>query len=182
MVSPSSRSAGSARSGAPAKKKKPIVALLILAALVLLALLLGRCLGLGTGSGSGESEPADPVPPQPVVTPLTGSQGSDAAPAGGIDARGARLPCTLVLSSAGLRLNGRPATTDEAVQACREAGSAQLKVTGGARTGTYKELSSALGEAGVPVDERQWQEPPSPTPEPDTDTDKPNPEPSQSSP
>jgi hypothetical protein len=73
-------------------------------------------------------------------------------------------PCQLFLSSEGLTLGNapvtpatpatpvRPVTIDEAVQACRAAGKARVRATGGARAGTHDDLMRALEQAGIAVE------------------------------
>jgi hypothetical protein len=124
---------------------------MLMALALLLAWWFRDCLGLELGLGL-DGERVDEPPP---VT----AQGGDASQASGGDAGGLiASACELELSSKGLTVNGQEADVDAAVDACRRAGKASLRATGGARTGTYMELKHALEQAGVPLDERQWPE------------------------
>lgn len=140
------------RSTTPRKRRRLLAALLV-ALGVLLASLLRWCGGLGLGPGAGTDPGIDAAPR--IVSPVPGDAGL-----GTRDAAQAAGPCALSLSSRGLTVNGRSATIDQSVRACRQAGGARLEVTGGARTGTYRELMDALRTADIPVDERAWTEQP----------------------
>lgn len=130
------------------RKRRPIFLTMLLALAVLLGALYRGCLGpLGIDTGM-DSERADTPPSAPAGDAQVAS---DAGPA---------IPdrCALRLGSMGLTLNGEPVEVDDAVRICRQVGSANLEVSGMARTGTYQQIKRALGEAGVPLDERQWPE------------------------
>jgi hypothetical protein len=102
-----------------------------IAALVIAAFVYLRCgRGWGTG-GSGEGGG-------------TGSAGQPAAPP--IDAR---ARCAIRVTASGIAVDGKPATRDEAVAACRAVGAADVVVTGDAREGEWTELRDALDAAGV---------------------------------
>jgi hypothetical protein len=89
---------------------------------------LGPGFGFGKGAGSGTAS-------APTATATT----TGAAPA----------PCKIRLDGSGLSVDGKPATASEAAAACRASGTADLVVTGDARSGTYDELRAALDAAGV---------------------------------
>jgi hypothetical protein len=108
-----------------------------LAALLVAALLFLRC-GTELGFGDGEDE----APPSPIA---------DAAPPVA-DAAPAR--CQLRLDGDGLTLAGAVVSVQDAVEACRAAGAAELVVTGDASFGLRERLRSALREAAVELYER----------------------------
>ena len=53
------------------------------------------------------------------------------------------------LSSKGLTLDDKPISIQQAVLACKAAKEVDLRVTGAARSGTYKEIEQAFEEAGI---------------------------------
>lgn len=123
-----------------------LVVLAAFAAGLFLAWQLRACTGLGLGTGAGmgmlapdTQAPAPPAPEEPAAE----APAADAAPA---------RPCALYLDSAGLTVDGTPADVDQAVAACRRAGKARLRATGGARAGTYDALVQALERAGVRIE------------------------------
>lgn len=134
------------------RRKKPLMAAALIGLLILLGLLLRSCFGLGPGTDEAEQPP--PPPPQPIVS--GGGERDAGNVTAVIDARGARAACELFLAREGLQLNGKPSTIADAVVACRTPGAARLRVTGDARTGTYKELLGTFKESGIPVAEEQW--------------------------
>jgi hypothetical protein len=102
------------------------------AGLIALALAYLRCgggWGFGTGSGKGPGAGKG----QAVMS---------------VDAGPKR--CTVRLDAKGLSLDGKPANQKEAVAACKQAGRADVVVTGDARQGDWDALRTALDEAGVP--------------------------------
>ncbi|HWN68820.1 MAG TPA: hypothetical protein VNM90_14380 [Haliangium sp.] len=105
-------------------------------------------LGLGSGLGGWGIGP-DEQTARELLAPTTdaGSSAQPQPPRAPIDARPG--PCQLFIDSAGLKLDGAPATIEDAVRACRATGKARLEVTGGARAGTYDELKRALEQAGI---------------------------------
>lgn len=125
------------------RRKRPIRRTLIgvvLAAAVAVGMLLRGCFGLGSGDGSGDDrgdQPAETTEIQALaeVTP-------DAAPP-------PLTHCKLRLSSKGLTLNGDPIDIPGALNACRDAEEVRLRVTGGARSGTYDEIRSAFERAKI---------------------------------
>ncbi len=98
-------------------------------AIVLAALYLtcGRGFGIGgKGSGSGSG-------PGSVVAP------ADAGP----------RRCEIRVTAAGISVDGKPMTRDEAVTACKATTGADVVVTGDARQGDWDALRAALDAAGV---------------------------------
>jgi len=127
--------------------------------LVLLGLLAGaimylRCgdeLGLGGGGsagvGDGDGKGGD-VADREADREEPGEK-SDVRPAVGSAA--ARRRCELRLDASGLRLGDSPSTVEKAVTECKEAGGAELTVTGDALFGESEKVRKALKEAGVEV-------------------------------
>jgi hypothetical protein len=145
----------SRRSSARPRKKRSVLLPMLLALALLLAWWFRGCFGLDLGLGFLNSLDGERVDaPPPVIAP-----GGDASQAPGGDAgQLIATACELELSATGLTVKGEEADIDAAVDACRRAGKASLRVTGDARTGAYLELKRALEQAGVPLDERQWPE------------------------
>jgi hypothetical protein len=124
------------------EKKRGRPVLLVSLCGVLAAILYLRCDdGLGLLERVGLVDPEEP--PSATI---------DAAPPAVDDARIER--CRLRLDGAGLTLGGEPVELDDAVEACRAAGAADLVVTGDATFGTFEEVRAALEEAGVEVYQR----------------------------
>ncbi|HTM21083.1 MAG TPA: hypothetical protein VL172_11260, partial [Kofleriaceae bacterium] len=95
--------------------------------------------GFGIGGGKGNS----------VGKGDDSKQGlsASAADAGVV----ARPACKVRLDAAGLSVDGKPTTLSAAVTTCKQAGSADLTVTGDAAFGKRKELRDGLHEVGIPV-------------------------------
>jgi hypothetical protein len=102
-----------------------------IAGLIALAIMYWRC-GGGFGIGGGDG--------------LGGGEG-DTVKATAVDAGVKR--CQLRLAAAGITVDGKAMSQAEAVAACKQAGGAEVVVTGDARQGDWDALRSALGEAGV---------------------------------
>lgn len=140
----------------PRRLRRMVLGVLALGAAFLGWMLRDCGLGLGSGGlgnfGIGPDEQTTrellAPPGKPGHTPAGAAARPDAtvappdAPSG---------PCQLFLDSAGLKLHGAPATIDDAVRACRAAGTARVEVTGGARAGAYDELMRALEQAGIAI-------------------------------
>lgn len=135
-------------------RKKRLLIIAIAALLLLLALILRSCLGLGLGTGDGTGDDTATDEPQPLVTSSADAGQVVAEPSPDSGSAGPAR-CALVLDAQGLRIGGRPATIEQAVTACRAAGAADLRVMGDARTGTYKQLQSALEAADISLYEQQ---------------------------
>jgi hypothetical protein len=115
----------------------------VAAALVILAILYLRCgmgWGIGGGGDSGDGDDGDGRSPTPLAQKIP-------------DAGVAR--CQLRIDSEGLKLAGKVTTQDQAIAACKDAGAADVEVTGKARTGTVNDLVEALDTAGVKAYVRQ---------------------------
>jgi len=125
---------------------------LVLLAMVALAIMYMQCgddFGLGgVGSGDGKGGAGD-VADRDRDRSEEPREKSDVRPAVGSAAR-KRLRCQLRLDASGLTIDGEPATVDEAVTECKEAG-ADLTVTGDAPFGKSEEVPKALEEGGVEV-------------------------------
>ena len=84
--------------------------------------------GFGVGTGTGAGTAAGTAPVRPVAGPRR---------------------CALRVAPAGITVDGKPMSRDEAVAACKEATGADVVVTGDAREGDWQELRTALEAAGV---------------------------------
>ena len=84
----------------------------------------GKGKGKGEGPGSGSAK---------VVT--------DAGP----------TRCAVRIAAAGITVDGKPATRDAAVTACKATSGADVVVTGDARQGDWDDLKAALEAAGVTI-------------------------------
>jgi hypothetical protein len=115
---------------APRRSSRRLLVATVVAAAIVLAVLYLRCRG-GLGLGGGAVEGIDR---RPEVRPA-------------VDAAVAR--CQLRLARDGLTVDGRPASADEALTACRAAGAADVVVTGDARQGDWEALRAALEAGGV---------------------------------
>lgn len=135
------------RNDAP-RRRRPVflVLLLALAGAALFYLRCGEGLGFGPGGeGDGDSEGTRTAdrradPSEAELRPATG---------------GAGVRCQLRLDAGGLSLDTRPVTVEKAIEQCKEAGGAELVVTGDAVEGERKKVHSALEGAGVPVFTRE---------------------------
>jgi hypothetical protein len=98
-----------------------------LLALVVAAATYLRCgSGFGVGTGTGGNDDSSPV--RPVAGPKR---------------------CAVRVAPAGITVDGKPMSRDEAVAACKAATGADVVVTGDAREGDWQELRAALDAAGV---------------------------------
>jgi hypothetical protein len=116
------------------RTRRRLVVLLLLAAAVVVAVLYltcGRGWGIG-GKGKGKGE----------------GPGSAVA----VDAGPRR--CVIRITGAGLTLDGKPATREAAVAACRATTGADVVVTGDARQGDWDELRAALEAANIAIYKR----------------------------
>jgi hypothetical protein len=113
-----------------------IILLLMVAAGVIVGSSL-KCGGLGLGPGWGFGSGTGSAP----VASATSTSAREA---------GTHGTCHVRLDSQGLALEGGASTLEAIVSACKEAGSAELVVTGDARSGSYDELRAALDQARVP--------------------------------
>lgn len=116
-----------------------------LAALVILILLYARCrggLGLGGGTSSGALRGS-----AATATALDAAPAAASAADAGTDAAPPR--CQVRVDAQGVTLDGKPATVDAAIAACRTAGAADVLVTGDAVQGTWDQLRTGLEAAGV---------------------------------
>jgi hypothetical protein len=110
---------------------------LLVTAIVLAALYLtcGQGFGLGgKGKGKGAGSGAGPGSVQPLLSPPV-----DAGP----------IRCEVRVAANGITVDGKPATVDEAVAACKDAIGTDVLVTGGARQGDWEDLKAAFERAGI---------------------------------
>jgi hypothetical protein len=115
-------------------RRKLLVWMLLVGALVLAALYLrcGRGWGLGgKGNGNGEGPGSGSV--QTLVSP------TDAGP----------RRCQIRIAADGITADGKRATVEEAVAACKGGPVADVLVTGGARESDWEQLKAAFERAGI---------------------------------
>jgi len=105
------------------------------AALAAFYLTCGRGWGLGKGAGQG-----------PGSGPGSGSVNALLSP---YDAEPSR--CHVRIAAAGIAVDGKPATVEEAVAACKGASASEILVTGGAREGDWKDIKAAFEQAGIKI-------------------------------
>jgi hypothetical protein len=86
----------------------------------------GSGFGVGTGTGTGKEAGTEPV--RPVAGPRR---------------------CALRVALAGITVDGKPMSRDEAVAACKATTGVDAVVTGDARQGDWEELRAALVAAGI---------------------------------
>ena len=114
------------------RRRRRLALLLIWAIAIALAVLYLRCgsgWGLG-GKGDGKGEGR-------------GAIGSSQTPG--------PKRCVVRVSAEGIIVDGKKATKDEAVAACKATEGALVTVTGDARQGDWDELRTALDAAGVKI-------------------------------
>jgi hypothetical protein len=116
--------------------RKLLLWTILLGGIVLAALYLtcGRGWGLG-GKGKGAGSGAGPAAVQTLVSPV------DAGP----------RRCQIRIAASGITADGKPATVDEAVAACKGATAAEVLVTGGARRGDWEDVEAAFDRAGIQI-------------------------------
>jgi hypothetical protein len=148
------------RQRAPQRRRfRPFTAILMLA-LVVGAIMYLRCgedFGLGGGRAGGDGEPGEPAGEKAAEkADDPGGQeagkkteAEDVRPA--VGGAPAKQRCKLRLDASGLTRDGKASTTEEAVTACKQAGGAELTVTGDAVFGERERLREALDEGGVEV-------------------------------
>ncbi len=126
-------------------RRKLLLFLLLIAAIALAITRLdcGNGLGLGLGGlGLGGDDTDESVP---TVTSST---------------EAAARRCALRVTSAGITIDGKRGTLEQAVAACKPTAGADVVVTGDARHGDWVELEASLKAAGVPVFKRDAKQPP----------------------
>lgn len=122
------------------QRRRKLLLLLLLAGAIWLAVTYGTCgAGWGIGKGKGEGEGSGPGP------------GSVQGVLATVD--GGPVRCALRLTAAGITVDGKSMTRDEAIDACKTTQGADIVVTGDARTGDWEDLQKALVEAKI-----QWTE------------------------
>jgi len=115
------------------RRRRVVVGLLVIGAIIAAVLYLTCGKGWGVG-GKGKGEGAGSGPGTGAVVAV------DAGP----------TRCALRLAEAGLTVDGKPATRDEAIAACKQTtGGAEVLVTGDARQGDWDDLRAALEAAGI---------------------------------
>lgn len=114
-----------------ARRRKIIILAVVVAAMALMLSYLQCGSGFGFGGGAG-----------------AGAGGKGSAKQAVDDPKAKR--CTVRLDAGGMKLEGKKATQDEIVAACKKAGRADVVVTGDARQGDWDALRAALDEAGIP--------------------------------
>lgn len=105
---------------------------------IVAAVLYARCgSGFGFGKGKGKGD----------------GKGSGSAVVAPVDP-GPRL-CAIRVAAAGITVDGKPATRDEAIRVCRTTEGASVLVTGDARQGDWDELRAALEASAIPYEVRE---------------------------
>src|SRR5262245_852689 len=89
----------------------------------------GKGEGSGTGAGSGSGS-GSPPPSPPEASPRR---------------------CKVRIAAGGIAVDGKPATVEEAVVACKSTEGAEVLVTGGARKGDHEDLKAAFERAGIRI-------------------------------
>ncbi|MGE0870738.1 MAG: hypothetical protein AB7P03_19385 [Kofleriaceae bacterium] len=128
-------------------RRRKLLLLLLLAAAILLAfehLTCGNGFGLG-GLGLGGEGEGSGATTAPATTP-------------GTDAGMAR--CSIRVSSTGITVDGKSASREQAIEACKATSGADVVITGDARQGDWSELEAALQAANITIYKRA----PKPTP------------------
>lgn len=124
------------------QRRRKLLLLLLLAGAIWLAITYGTCgagWGIGKGKGKGKGEGSGPGP------------GSVQGVLATVD--GGPVRCALRLTAAGITVDGKSMTREEAIDACKTTQGADIVVTGDARTGDWEDLQKALVEAKI-----QWTE------------------------
>lgn len=122
------------------QRRRKLLLLLLLAGAIWLAVTYGTCgrgWGIGGGKGKGEGSGPGPGSVQGVLATVDGGP----------------VRCALRLTAAGITVDGKSMTREEAITACKATQGADIVVTGDARTGDWEDLQKALIEAKV-----QWTE------------------------
>ena len=115
-------------------RRKLLLWALFVGAIVLAAMYLTCGLGgKGKGEGKGPGDGSGPV--QPLLSP------ADAGP----------RHCAVRIALNGISVDGKPATVEEAVTACKGAAAAEVLVTGGARQGDWEDLKAAFERAEIRI-------------------------------
>lgn len=120
------------------QRRRKLIFLAAIGTLLFLAFLYLRCgagWGIG-GKGKGKGQ---------GVADVKSAQTPDAGP----------RRCLLRVDGTGLSVDGKAATQEAAVAACRDAGRAELLVVGDALTGTVEALEKALADAKIPYSKQQ---------------------------
>lgn len=116
------------------RMRRRVLGWLVLLGLIILAIVYLRCgqgLGIG-GKGKGESF------------------GPGSAPRSLLAADAGPPRCAIRVTATGISVDGKPATTAQAVTTCKPTGGAEVLITGDARQGDWDELRAALDAAGIP--------------------------------
>ena len=110
---------------------------IVLGAIVVAALYLtcGRGWGLGKGAGKGAGSGPGAGSANALLSPY------DAGPP----------RCHIRIAAAGISVEGKPATVDEALTACKGAEAAEIFVTQGAREGSWEDLKAAFDRAEIRI-------------------------------
>jgi len=111
---------------------------LVLGAIALAAsyLTCGQGFGLGgKGPGKGEGSGPGSGPIEALIST------DDAGP----------RRCQIRVAAGGIAVDGKPATVDEALAACKGVTAAEVLVTGGAREGDWEDLKTAFDRAGIQI-------------------------------
>ncbi len=116
------------------QQRRRLVRLVVVLAAVIAAALYLRC-GRGWGTGGEGPGPGGSV----------ANAARDAGP----------KRCAIRVTAQGITVDGKPATSDQAVAACKKTAGATVIVTGDAPEGSWTSLKAALDDAGITIDKRE---------------------------
>ena len=116
------------------RRRRRLAMFAAIAAAIAAAIVYGTC-GRGWGLGAG------------------GGRGAGLHPVAGIVDAGPHR-CAIRVAAAGVTVDGKPATRDQVVAACKATTGADVVVTGDARQGDWDELRAALAAAAVQINLR----------------------------
>jgi hypothetical protein len=120
-------------------RRKVLGWMIVVGAAVLAAFYLtcgrGWGLGKGAGQGPGSGPGSGPGAPNALLAPY------DAGPS----------RCQVRIAAAGITVDDKPTTVEEAVAACKGAGASEILVTTGARAGDWEDIKAAFDRAGIQI-------------------------------
>ena len=91
---------------------------------------------------------------------LLGDEGDESATTSTSPTGAEARRCSIRVTGAGISVDGKRSTRDEAITACKATAGADVLVTGDARHGDWVELEAALRAAGIQFFKRDAKQPP----------------------